>query len=208
MPSTVNSFCSHLLSIAALLLLTSAPGNSMAAQTRYRTLTPTELAETRSRLNSSLLSDFAGSLQADDLQAFAVRLQDGASLWMRPVKYRSRNSQTGNVTTRCGVFFLRAATPAVFLKTVGYNWTEAEHCNTLQAVGFSDTSGSLPRILLLYAAASPNTPVSEPFVLDWNAVDARYRINEDLSKRLEDDAEATSIQGIKRALGRYVSKQH
>lgn len=198
----------HFAVSAALLMagLVSLMGQShasatypAAARAATRMLTASELGSSAARLDKTLVFGLAGRLRVDPRQAFAVTTATG-SFWMEPVLYEANNPDTGNTSPRCGVFFLKEKEQPVFVPTLGSAWTESETCTDLEGVGFAESGSGMPRILLLYAASSPNFSTREPIVLDWNADKRGYEGNQVLSLALTHKSGSASIAAMKRRI--------
>ncbi|ADW69828.1 hypothetical protein [Granulicella tundricola] len=190
----------RLCRFAALLLL---GGGIASAQISARPLTGQEALTAHARIKPSLVAGITGPLLFQDKQGFEVSGAGFISFTMLPVRFYSRTDWGGTVY-RCGVVFLPAQQSPVFLRTVGYDWTEVEQCEGIKGVGFVDGGGKMPpRIVLLWDAASPNASVNEPMVLDWNAGANRYVGNATISQRLENDLKTFTIAAIKQQLKLY-----
>jgi hypothetical protein len=183
----------------SFLLMVSALMVGQAGAPAVRVLTAGELSGSAAKLDKALVSGVAGRIKVDSKQAFAVTTATG-SFWMEPVLYEANNADTGNTSPRCGVFFLKDKEKAVFVPTLGSGWTEVETCTDLEGVGFAEAGSGMPRILLLYAASSPNFSTREPIVLDWNADAHGYQGNKTLSLALTHKGGNASIAGMKRRI--------
>lgn len=104
----------------------------------------------------------------------------------------------GRENASCFVALSRPGGSTELVVTIGRGPWEAESCIEVKAVGIVANHGR-PSIGIVYEAASPNSAVLEPLVLNWNRKSRQLEIDEQASQKAS-IAGATTLLDVRRAL--------
>jgi hypothetical protein len=202
----------HKLAISLSLILTfffAADGG--VAQT-LRKLTSEQAARIEKQVDRRLLPTGATHLEFQRDQAMSIT--GVPPLVFMPVRYQVPNSGGGTAPTfQCGVLLVPDDGSTVFVATFGIDWTEAESCVALSAMGaVSSTRGNRPQpdarpgLILIYEASTGQETFPEPVLLMWDAKTARYHPDAEQSQWLGQQKEGHTVAGVRHLMNMNVRR--
>jgi hypothetical protein len=202
----------HKLTISLSLILTFfSAANGGVTQTLHN-LTAEQAARVEKQVDRSLLPTGATHLQFQRDQAMSIT--GVPPLVFMPVRYQVSNSGGGTAPTfQCGAFFVPDDGAAVFVATFGIDWTEAESCVGLSAMGaVSSTRGSRPQpdarpgLILIYEASTGQETFPEPVLLTWDAKTARYHPDAEQSQWLGQQKDGHTVAEVRHLINTNVRR--
>lgn len=102
----------------------------------------------------------------------------------------------------CFLALVKGDNSAEYLKTVGQDEWEAEACISVASVGLVEIKGvKIPKIAIIYKAASPNTAVDEPVIFELSKAGYQLVIDKELSQKCS-QAGAITLKKIRNVLNK------
>ena len=188
-------------SLAMILLASGGLPAEDNGQT-LRKLTAADRSSLTLTVDASVLPPGASHVVVDRSQVMVLSTPQLTRLL--PVRYEIANPGGGSAPFfQCGILFSRPNEAGRFVVTFGKDWTEAESCSGLRAIGAvgPGKQSALPRLGLIYEGSSPNTAVTEPVLLSPTP-EGVYEPDAETSQWLGQSSQGHTIAGIRQLLVR------
>jgi hypothetical protein len=136
----------------------------------------------------------------------SVRRRDTKTVHITPLRGSALTATAAGVTPRwCGASFQTETAPVQSLVLVGLGVTEALSCVGVKAFGSVPASRGVTRIAFMYSGSSPNASnVLTVVIVEWTSTSDSWAINEELSYKLDQRGNLTSISAVRA----YLTKHH
>jgi hypothetical protein len=201
----------HKLAISLLILTFFSAADGGVAQTLHK-LTAERAAGMEKQVDRRLLP--AGATHLEFQRDQAMSITGVPPLVFMPVRYQVPNSGGGTGPTfQCGALFVPDDGATVFVATFGIDWTEAESCVGLSAMGaVSPTRGSRPQpdarpgLILIYEASTGQETFPEPVLLTWDAKTDRYHPDAEQSQWLGQQKDGHTVAGVRHLMNTNVRR--
>jgi hypothetical protein len=196
--------CHKLAIPLAFILMLFFVADGGVAQTLHK-LTAEHAARIEKQVDRRFLPTDATHLDFQRDQAMSIT---GVSpLAFLPVRYQAPNSGGNAPIFQCGLLLVADDGPTTFVATFGIDWTEAESCVGLSAVGaVSSTLGGQsdpdahPGLILIYEASTGRDTFPEPILLTWDVKAARYHPDAKQSQWLGQQKDGHTVAGVRQLM--------
>jgi hypothetical protein len=202
----------HKLAISLLFIPTFFSAADGGVAQALHKLTAERAAGIEKQVDRRLLPTGATRLEFQRDQAMSIT--GVPPLVFMPLRYQVPNSGGGTAPTfQCGALFVPDDGSTVFVATFGIDWTEAESCVGLSAMGaVSSTRGSRPQpdarpgLILIYEASTGQETFPEPVLLTWDAKTARYLPDAEQSQWLGQQKDGHTVAGVRHLMNTNVRR--
>jgi len=191
---TLRHLSHHFLILATLTTV------ACHAQTVMRKATAADANAAAGKVTAPTLPAGAAKLEIDRKQI--VSLSAAPTLTFVPVRFSKHGDAAGPPFHQCGLATVNDAGEAHLLITFGTDWTEAESCVSLSAIGTAENRSKYPTLVLIYQATTGHESFPEPVLLKWNSGSGAYELDPERSQWITTQQLPYTIPNIRRLLAK------
>jgi hypothetical protein len=140
----------------------------------------------------------AAELEIDRKQIMSLSVTP--ALTLVPVRFSKNGDAAGPPFHQCGLAMVNDAGETHLLVTFGTDWTEAESCVSLSAIGTARGMSKYPALVLIYQATTGHESFPEPVLLKWDSGSGTYELDAERSQWITTQQLPYTIPNIRRLL--------
>ena len=175
------------------------------AQTVMRKATPTDAKAASGKVTAPTLPAGAAGLEIDRKQIMSLSVSP--ALTLVPVRFSKNGDTAGPPFHQCGLATVTGAGESHLLVTFGTDWTEAESCVSLSAIGTAESKSKYPALVLIYQATTGHESFPEPVLLKWNPGSGTYELDAERSQWITTQQLPYTIPNIRRLLAKNAAER-
>lgn len=196
---TLRYLSHHFLILATLSTI------ACNAQTVMRKATPADANTAADKVTAPTLPKGAAELEIDRKQIMSLSVTPAMTLV--PVRFSKNGDTAGPPFHQCGLATVNGSGETHLLVTFGTDWTEAESCVSLAAIGTADVKSKYPALVLIYQATTGHESFPEPVLLKWNSGAGTYELDAERSQWITTQQLPYTIPNIRRLLAKNAGER-
>ena len=197
-PMTLRHLSHHFLILATLSTI------ACHAQTVMRKATPADANAAAGKVTAPTLPSGAAELKIDRKQIMSLSVIP--ALTLVPVRFSKNADAAGPPFHQCGLVTVNGTGETHLIVTFGTDWTEAESCVSLSAIGTAESKSKYPALVLIYQATTGHESFPEPVLLKWNAASGIYELDAERSQWITTQQLPYTIPNIRRLLAKNAAE--